>query len=156
MNQKTNIRNYMKKTLSKLIGISLLLLIFSCTTYTIPIESFKEQMITAKTGNMKDVEINNPLTYTNIKYSSNNIKQLAVYDQDGHKTYLKNSPSIEMRVTKTNGKKYILYFDTVILENDTLKGGRSRFAHGLTREIPMDSIMKIEIQDGGKKFNYKN
>ncbi len=41
----------------------------------------------------------------------------------------------------------------LILENDTLKEGRSRFLPKLKREIPYDSIVKIEIQDGGKKFN---
>ncbi|MFV8839536.1 hypothetical protein [Salinimicrobium soli] len=105
---------------------------------------------------MTEVEINNPLFYRNIKYSSNNINRLIVLDKNGDKMYLENSPSIEMRITHRNGKKYILYFDTVILENDTLKGGRSRFAQSLTREIPMDSIVKIEVQDGGKKFNYQN
>ena len=146
----------MKKAISKLIGLSILFLIISCKTYTIPPDSFREQMIEAKSGNMKEVEINNPLFYRNIKYSSNNINRLIVLDKHGNKMYLDNSPSIEMRVTHRNGKKYILYFDTVILENDTLKGGRSRFAQSLTREIPMDSILKIEVQDGGKKFNYQN
>lgn len=146
----------MKKLISKIIGIGSLILIISCKTYTIPTDSFREQMITAKSGNMKDVEINNPLLYKKIKYSSNNIDQLIVLDKDGNKMTLDNSPSIEMRVTHRNGKKYILYFDTVILENDTLKGGRSRFAQGLTRQIPMDSIIKIEVQDGGKNFKYKN
>lgn len=146
----------MKKAISKLIGLSILFLIISCKTYTIPPDSFREQMIEAKSGNMKEVEINNPLFYRNIKYSSNNINQLIVLDKNGNKMYLDNSPSIEMRITHRNGKKYILYFDTVILENDTLKGGRSRFAQSLTREIPMDSIVKIEVQDGGKKFNYQN
>jgi hypothetical protein len=61
-----------------------------------------------------------------------------------------------MRVTHSNGKKYHFYFDTVVLENDTLKGGRSRFVQGLTRAIPLDSIVKIEVQDGGKKFDYQN
>ncbi|WP_123812049.1 hypothetical protein [Mangrovimonas sp. DI 80] len=105
---------------------------------------------------MKNVMINNPLTYGNIKYSANNIDRLIVFDKEGNQLYLENSPSIEMRVTHRNGKKYIVYFDTVILENDTLKGGRSRFIQGLTRQIPMDSIVKIEVQDGGKKFNYKS
>ncbi|NOZ46795.1 MAG: hypothetical protein GXO79_08425 [Chlorobi bacterium] len=140
----------------KNIGFVTLLFIFGCKTYTIPVDSFKEQMIKAKSGNMKDVKINNPLTYGNIKYSSNNINRLIVIDKNGDKQYLYNSPSIEMRVTHRNGKKYILYFDTVILENDTLKGGRSRFIQGLTRQIPMDSIIKIEVQDGRKKFNYQN
>ncbi|MEB8345778.1 hypothetical protein OO010_06950 [Flavobacteriaceae bacterium KMM 6898] len=140
---------------SKIFGIGLLLLIISCKTYIIPTNSFREQMLTAKSENMKDVEINNPLNFGNIKYSANDINRLIVLDKDGNKMFLNNSPSIEMRVTHRNGKKYILYFDTVTLENDTLKGGPSRFAQGLRREIPMDSILKIEVQDGGKKFNYQ-
>ncbi len=146
----------MYKLQSKIIGIGILLLILSCKTYIIPTDSFREQMIKAKSGNMKEVEINNPLFYKNIKYSSNNIDRLIVTDKNENKIYLNNSPSIEMRVTHINGKKYHFYFDTVILENDTLKGGRSRFAQNLTRTIPMDSIVKIEVQDGGKNFNYQN
>ena len=146
----------LKLLTKRFIGLGILLLIFSCTTYTIPVNSFREQMIKVKSGNMKEVEINNPLTYHNIKYSSNNIERLIVVDKDGNKTYLDNSPSIEMRVTLRSGKRHILYFDTVILENDTLKGGRSRFVQGLTRQFPMDSIIKIEVQDGGKKFSYQN
>ncbi len=146
----------MKKIKSILFTVTISFLILSCSTYTIPTESFRKQMVKANSGNTKEVEINNPLTYSNITYSSNNIKKLEVLDKDGRKSYLENSPSIEMRVTHKNGKKYTLYFDTVILENDTLKGGRSRFVQGLTRAIPMDSIVKIQVQDGGKKFNYNN
>ena len=47
-------------------------------------------------------------------------------------------------------------FDTIILENDTLKGSRSRFIPNLTRKIPFDSIAKIEVQEGGKNYNYQN
>ena len=146
----------MKKLTSKIIGIGILLLILSCKTYTIPTESFQEQMKNTNSSNMKDVTVNNPLTYGNISYSANNINRIDVVDKDGNKTYLYNSGSIEMRVTHKNGKKFHMYFDTVILENDTLKGGRSRFIQSLKRQIPMDSIAKIEIQDGGKKFNYQN
>jgi hypothetical protein len=110
----------------------------------------------ARTDNMTEVSINNPLNYGNITYFSNDIKSLIVVDKNGNIISLNNSPSIEMRVTHKNGKKYHFYFDTVILENDTLKGGRSRFIQSLIRKIPMDSISKIEVQDGGKKFNYEN
>jgi len=146
----------MNKLKSKLIGIGSLMLILSCKTYTIPTDSFREQMMKAKSRNMTEVEINNPLFFRNIIYPSNNIGRLIVTDKNGDKIYLDNSPSIEMRVTHHNGKKYHFYFDTVILENDTLKGGRSRFSQNLTREIPMDSIVRIEVQDGGKNFNYQN
>ncbi len=146
----------MKNLKNRLLAFGALLFIISCKTYTIPVESFREQMINETSENMKKVKVNNPFFYSNIKYTSNNIKRIIVIDKDGKRTYLDNSPSIEMRVTHVNGKKYHLYFDTVILENDTLKGGRSRFAQVLDRQIPMDSIAKIEVQDGGKKFEYKN
>ncbi len=127
----------------------------SCSTYTIPVESFREQMMNENSENMKQVKINNPFFYSNIKYNSNNIKRIIVTDKYGKRTYMDNSPSIEMRVTHLNGKKYHFYFDTVILENDSLKGGRSRLVKGFEREIPLDSIFKIEMQDGGKNYNYK-
>ena len=104
----------------------------------------------------KEVEINNPLLYGNLKYSANNIKTLNVIDKNGNKITIPNSPSLEMRITHKNGKKYLFYFDTIILENDTLKGSRSRFIPNLTRKIPFDSIAKIEVQEGGKNYNYQN
>ena len=61
-----------------------------------------------------------------------------------------------MRVTHSNRKKNVLYFNTVVLENETLKGGRSRFIQRLTREIPIGNIVKIEVQNGSKKINYIN
>lgn len=143
----------------KIVALLGCLFLVSCTTYTIPTNSFREQMMKVEPGTMKEVEINNPLLVPNapnIQYTSNNIERIIVVDKEGKKTYLDNSPSIEMRVTHANGKKYHFYFDTVILENDTLKGGRSRFVQGLSRAIPMDSIVKIEVQDGGKKFGYQN
>jgi len=53
-------------------------------------------------------------------------------------------------------KKNHFYFNTIILENDALKGGRSRFMKNLTRKIPMNSSVKIEVEDGGKNFKYQN
>ncbi|SRX52592.1 hypothetical protein [Aequorivita sp. CIP111184] len=145
----------MKNLKNRLLAFGVLLLIISCKTYTIPVESFREQMINETSENMKKVKVNNPFFYSDIKYTSNNIKRIIVTDKDGKRTYLDNSPSIEMRVTQVNGKKYTFYFDTVILENDTLKGGRARLVQGFLRKIPLDSIVKIELQDGGKNYNYK-
>ena len=148
-----------EKMRSRIVILVLLFLVASCKTYTIPVDSFKKQMIGTSSENSTEVEINNPLLgngWGNIKYYSNNVDGLYVIDKEGNKLYLDNSPSIEMRVTHRNGKKYHFYFDTVILENNILSGSRSRFISGLTRYIPMDSIVKIEVQDGGKKFKYQN
>jgi hypothetical protein len=146
----------MNKLKSKIIAIGIFIFLTSCTTYTIPIDSFRSQMVEANSKTMKSVQAVNPLPFANTTYSSNNVQKLIVWDKKGIKTYLKNSPSIEMRVTHRNGKKFNYYFDTVILENDSIKGHRSRFFKKLTRSIPLDSIRKIEIQDGGKNYSYKN
>jgi len=114
-------------------------------------------MVNAKSENLKEVEINNPspFMYQNIGYLANGIKSINTIDKNGNEMKLENSPKLEMRITRKNGKKYILLFDTVIVENDTLKGARSRLMQNLRREIPLNDIEKIEIQDSGKVYKYK-
>lgn len=146
----------MNKQIKILVGFTILGLLFSCKTYIIPVDSFRKQMESTKSTTMKEVEINNPLNYGSILYDANQIESLLVIDKSGNTTILKNSPSIEMRVTQKNGKKCYFYFDTAYLENDTLKAGRSRFMQSLKHQIPLDSIAKIEVQDGKKNFNYQN
>lgn len=140
----------------KLIGFGVILLMFSCKTYTVTPESFKTQFTQINDSVRKQVEINNPLFYSKIKYLSNNVKYLNVYDKKGNIFFMQNSPSLEMRVTLSNGKRKIVYFDTVSLENDTLRGGKSRFIPGLTSVIPFNQIIKIELQEGGKNYYYQN
>jgi hypothetical protein len=149
----------MKTKLIILMGI--LSLLFSCKTYTIPVDSFREQMTKSGSEKLREVEINNPTFYSssstkrNLIYKANSIKSIIVVDKSGNKVKLENSPKLEMRITRKDGKKYILLFDTVIVENDTLKGARSRLIQNLTREIPLDDIEKIEIQDSGKVYKYQ-
>jgi len=126
----------------------------ACKTYTIDPESLKSQFLATGSA-QKNVEINNPLRYGNIRYKANSITDLNVRDKKGNHLSIPNSPALEMRVTHKNGKRQIFYFDTTILENDSLKGSKSRFIPGLTNSIPFDSIAKIEVQDGGKDFKYK-
>jgi hypothetical protein len=144
----------MKTKLITLMGI--LSLLFCCKNYTIPVESFREQMTKSGSEKLREVEINNPInSIRNIKYEANSIKTIIVIDKKGEKVKIENSPKLEMRITRKNGKKYILLFDTVIVENDTLKGARSRLMQNLRREIPLTDIEKIEIQDSGKVYEYQ-
>ena len=141
----------MKTKLITLMGI--LFLLFSCKTYTIPVDSFREQMTKSGSEKLREVEINNPInTIKNIKYEANSIKSITVFDKKGDKIKLENSPKLEMRITRKNGKKHILLFDTVIVKNDTLKGARSRLLQNLTREIALSDVEKIEIEDSGKVY----
>lgn len=135
--------------------ILILLILTSCSTYTVTPEQLKEQFIAAGEG-VDTVKVNNPLfRFSNITYTANRIKKITVLDKQGLINYLDNSPSLEMRITQKNGKRQIMYFDTTELRNDTLYGSNSRFL-GTQRKVPFESIAKIEIQDGGKNYYYKN
>ena len=145
----------MKTKLLTTLGI--LTLFLSCKNYTVAVDSFREQMTQPGNNQLREVEINNPMpyTYTNIRYEANAIDSITVMDKKGQPVRIENSPRLEMRVTRKNGKKYILLFDTVIVENDTLKGARSRLLQNLRREIPLNDIEKIQIQDSGKVYKYQ-
>ncbi len=137
--------------------IFMCLLLFSCSMYTISPNSFKEQFTGINVDSLKKTKINNPLVpFTNLSYQSNRVKTITVIDKDGQKVNLYNSPALEMRVTLKDKKRYYFYFDTVVITNDTLSGGKSRFLPGLKTKVAFENIEKIEIQDGRKRYHYKS
>ena len=142
----------MKKKLSLL---ALAILMISCKTYTISPENFKKQINDSNTKNIKDVEVNDPINkFSSIKYKANSLKYLNVYDKNGTLKFVQNSPSVEIRVTLKDGTRKTFYLDTVTLENDTLKGEKSKIL-GLENKVSFKEIVKIEVQDGGKKYQYR-
>jgi len=147
-----------RKMKTKLITtIGILTFLFSCKNYSIPVESFREQMTKSENEKLREVEINNPslYMYNNIKYEANSLDSIIVVDKHGYKVKLENSPRLEIRITRKSGKKHILLFDTVTVENDTLKGARSRIMQNLRREIPLNDVEHIMIQDSGKVYKYQ-
>lgn len=141
----------MKKKILSLLFVGMFLI--ACKTYTISPDSFKNQMMHTTADSMQGSKINNPLTNNvfDIKYKYNNIKQIRVNDKDGKEVVLQNKPSLEMKVKLKNGKSFIYYFDTVYLENDSLKGSGSRFI-SYHKAISLSDISEILIQDGKKNF----
>jgi hypothetical protein len=131
-------------------------LVLSCSTYTILVENFKEQLVgvDSKSLTKKSVSIVSPLFVK--KYYTNNLKSITVWDKKYKQIKLQNQPSIEMRVTTIDNKRYYMYFDSVYLENDTLYGNKARLIGLKYTEIPFDKIIKIEIQDGRKKYSSVN
>jgi len=139
----------------KLLAFALLFLLLSCKTYTLTPDSFKKQLTTGNASEMKDVKVNNPLTtITKISYKANSLNYLNVYDQNNNLFFMQNTPSVEMRVTLKNGKRKIFYLDTVTLVQDTLQGEKSRLLH-IKDKVPFADIVKIEVQDGRKNYEYQ-
>lgn len=126
---------------------------FSCKTYTLSVDSFKKQLEEAKFAYSQRDTFSQVFVDSKTAFSTLIIDSLAVKDKENNTVYLQNSPGLEMRLSHINGKRFIVYFDTAFINGDTLTAGRSRFFPKMTRSIAMDSIAKIEIQNGGKKFN---
>ena len=142
-----------------LIFIILLYGIVSCSTYTIPVQSFKQQFENIDTSNFRMVEINVPLaigyTYTESKsvYPANPIDTIICFD-DNKQINLANGPSIEIRFTDNNDESEIFYFDTIYLKDSLIIGAYSRYLPTLRDTININKVKLIEVQDGKKNFHY--
>ncbi len=126
----------------------------SCTTYLIPVSSFREQFAGIDSTSLREVTVKGP-GLSRFEYKANPITIIDCVDKENKPAQLKNSPSIEMRVTygKKN-RRAIFYFDRVYVSQRSLVGVQSRLISSIKKKIPLDSITKIEVQDGQKKFSY--
>jgi len=127
---------------------------FSLPTYTISPESFVAQFQGIDKVSLKPISISNPTShFTRIKYLANQIKKIEAVDKNSHRVLLDNSPALEVRITRTNGKRTIFFFDTMYIENGHVYGIKSRLMN-LYGNLPVAEIAKVEIQNGRKRFRY--
>ncbi len=126
----------------------------SCANYYISVDSLKEQFAGIDSSKLMQVGISGPLM-VDVNYKANPIKTIKCTDKSGAPAQLINGPSIETRITYGYKKRRVVfYFDRVILSNGMLYGVESRYMSFITKKIPLDSIKKVEVQDGGKNFHY--
>lgn len=124
----------------------------ACKSYEIPLSSFKRQFAGIDSSLLRIVKTRGPAGHIE-EYPANPIEYIKCIDKNGNDYSLQNSPSIETRVTTSDSKRTILYFDRIYVQNDTLIGYHSRFI-GLPKRISLIEITKIEVQDGKKDFHY--
>ena len=128
-------------------------LFISCKTYQVPVESFKQQFRGIDSSKLVEVRIMGPFGEGD-SYPANPLKTIRCVDKNNKEYQLPNGPSIEIRFTYDNNKKVIFYFDRVFVTDSTVTGIRSRFIPSMRKTIPLNSITKIEVQDGQKKYRY--
>ncbi|MDR3218094.1 MAG: hypothetical protein LBU22_03800 [Dysgonamonadaceae bacterium] len=130
------------------------IVISSCTTYYIPIDSFREQFAGIDSTQLIKVTMAGPL-YRRYHYLANPITTIACTDKKGNPHQFINKPSLETRFTYGHkNKRKIFYFDRIFVNTHSVIGVESRFIESIRSSIPIDSIIKIEIQDGHKKWTY--
>ena len=124
-----------------------------CKTYYIPVESFKMQFNGIDSTKLKLVHTRGPAGDI-ADYLANPIDYIKCVDKQNNPFELKNSPSVEIRFTEKNNKRTIFYFDRIYLRDDSLiVGNMSRFIY-LKKEISINNVKLIEVQDGHKNFKY--
>jgi hypothetical protein len=134
----------------------IIFVVSSCTTYYIPVSSFKQQFAGIDSTKLRKVTVEGPM-YGRYAYLANPVDPVLCVDKKGNPHQLTNSPSLETRFTYGHkNKRKIFYFDRIFVNSHSVIGVESRFIESVRSTIPLDSITKIEIQDGRKKFKYKH
>jgi len=124
------------------IGIFFTICLVSCSYYSVPTDSLVSQVKENQT-----IEKNAYFQqFALINYPSNNLERIKCLDKKGNKVWLYPDKNTEFNIVKkSDGKAVRAYFDTVILQNDTLYGLRSRLVGGL-RIIPVNDVEKVTIR----------
>ncbi|MFL5810296.1 MAG: hypothetical protein ACJ749_12295 [Flavisolibacter sp.] len=134
------------------LSLMFMVLFYSCKTYYISTDSLVEQFRDIDSTKFRDVVVKGPLGES-YRYKANPIHIIQCVDKNKNPVELVNSPSIEIRVTH-KGKKTVMYFDRLYVDDSLLTGALSRFISSATRTIPLNEISKIEVQDGKKNYHY--
>jgi hypothetical protein len=134
---------------------ALIIVFSSCTTYYIPLDSFKQQFADLDNSFPKKVTVRGPGGGT-VKYETFPMDTIKCVDSKGNPIKLKNSPSIEIRFIYADNKQITFYFDLMSVNDSTVTGIRSRIIPSIRKTIPINTIRKIEIQDGHKDLHYVN
>lgn len=135
--------------------IGIIVFLSSCKTYSIPIDSFKQQFSSFDTSDLKEVATRGPAGDV-VKYKTYPIDIIRCVDKNGNPAELENSPSVEIRFTDSNNKKTLFYFDLLRVDNTSISGVQSRHMTWIRKTIPISDVKKIEVQDGKKNFRYVN
>lgn len=131
----------------------LTIILSSCSTYQIPLDSFEEQFRDNDPAQLNRVTTKTPAWGT-IEYQTNKADVIFCVDKNNKSKILKKSPSLEIRITEKSKKKTVFYADQVFVRDSLICGERSRIINS-NKCIPLKNVKLIEIQDGHKNYKYK-
>ena len=116
-------------------------------------DSFRQQFAGMDSSNMREVTTQGPMG-ERVKYKTYPIDFIHAVDKTGNSVTIPNSPAIEIRFTDTTNKKTIFYFDLIRFDGENISGRQSRFMSAFKKTIPINTVKKIEVQNGNKNFRY--
>lgn len=126
--------------MKKSILIVTILMMSSCATFTVTKESLASQL-----QENQNISKERNVSSLGVEYFSNNLKKIKCTNKSGKEVWLYSGKNMNFKITKiTTNENLGMYFDTVILQNDTLYGLKSRILGG-KRKVAVKDIAKIEI-----------
>lgn len=112
----------------------------SCATFTVTKESLASQL-----EENQNISKERNVSSLGIEYFSNNLKKIKCTDKNGKEVWLFAGKNMNFKIIKTaSNESFRMYFDTVIFQNDTLYGLKSRIL-GCKRKVSLKDVGKIEI-----------
>ena len=103
-------------------------------------------------SNFKEVIVERP-SWDKVKYKTFPNEVVKCIDKKGNNVELKMKPTLEIRFTDTANHRTTFYLDQIFVSDIKVSGSQSRFFN-TTKEIPLGTIKKIEVQNDGKSFHY--
>lgn len=92
-----------------------------------------------------------------VRYLANPYPSIRCVDPQQRDHIMPSGPSIEIRFTyRPHNRRVVFYFDRIFVTDSTVTGVESRYIPSLRKTILLDSVTKIEVQDGHKRFRYVN
>jgi len=137
-----------------LVSLFIFLCVCSCATYQIPLESLKLQFAGIDSSKLVNI-IAADRRGDEYSFLINPIKILKCIDNDNNPMIIRTNPKLMMIVTDKNNNKTKLGFDRVFVSSAYLYG-QSLFLPEIIKVIPLEDIVKIQIQDDRRKFEYGN
>jgi len=127
--------------MKKLLFITLLIIATSCSTYTVTKESLLQQL-----DNSQSISKTKNLASLGTNYYSNHLSQIKCVDKNGNEKNVYPDKNTSFSITNAiTGKSISLYFDTVYIENDSLKGLKSRIIGG-KKSIALKDVSSIAVK----------
>ncbi len=74
------------------------------------------------------------------------LKEVKVYDQDGHPVTIPLTDHTGVRITKTDSSHVTFYFNTLEIKDSTITGSKSHFVEWRFKPIKLKDVVRIEVQ----------
>ena len=126
------------------VGIAFIaFVLFGGKTYYLTLESFLNQI---PVYNESEIHIQDMQKFKLVGSNKNGVGSIICLDKKGDKYRFKVNSGTQIRFTKNNGKKQMMFLNSLYIINSEIYGSKSQLVTLPIRPININEIAKIELQ----------